>query len=118
MIRISILLIVIMLPAAGGLLAQPVGSSYGFHLRPTEVQEIELAPGIVVSADMWSDDHVVTIADLVAVGMSFKDASDLVEPPANEPGTPAVPCSWGQMKWCFLNNIPMDRCCGKMKENG
>jgi len=100
----------------GVLAAQPVGTVYDLHLRYDDVEMIELVPGVEVRADMWPDDHVVTIGDLVSVGLSRSDATAIVNQSVN--GAPQVPCTWGELKRCSLLGIPLSICCSPLKDNG
>jgi hypothetical protein len=100
----------------GGLAAQPVGTVYDLHLRYDAVGMIELVPGVEVPADMWPDNHVVTIGDLVGVGVSLGDATAIVDQNRNEGAQ--VPCTWSRLKQCAHEGIPMSECCGKIKASG
>ena len=71
-----------------------------------QVEEIEVAPGVKVRADIWEDDYVPTYEDLVAVGFLPEDASAIRE----------VECSWGAIKACWDAPDPAE-CCSK-KANG
>ena len=100
--KASILLAVtLLLPFS--LFAQPIASLYDMHMQYQQVEMIELAPGIVVRADIWPDDYVPTVKDLIAVGLPYEDAIQICE---QQQSTTAVPCTWGQIKMCALEGIP------------
>jgi hypothetical protein len=111
MVALGLLILV-----SGGLAAQPVGTMYDLRLRYDEVEMIELVPGVEVPADIWPDNHVVTVGDLVGVGVSLGDATALVDQNVNEAAQ--VPCTWGELKRCSLLGIPLSICCSPSKENG
>lgn len=102
--------------AVGGLCAEPLGTVYDLHLRYEKVEVIELVPGVEVPTDIWPDEHVVTALDLVSLGVSLDDAYAIVG--ESETKGVVVPCTWSQLKWCIENNIPMNQCCGEVKESG
>ena len=114
--RESMLILGFLLLVAGGLSAQPVGTVYDLHLRYDGVEIIELVPGVEVPADIWPDNHVVTVGDLVGVGVSLRDAAAIVDQSVNE--APQVPCTWSRLKQCAYEGIPMSECCGKIKASG
>jgi hypothetical protein len=57
-----------------------------------QIEEIELAPGVWVPVNMWEDDYVPTLDDLIALGMAEDDAQELTE----------RRCTWGQIKLCSM----------------
>jgi hypothetical protein len=71
-----------------------------------QIEEIELAPGVWVPVDMWEDDYVPTVQDLVALGMSEEDAEATTE----------RKCTWGQIKLCFAGYY--NDCCPKKADEG
>jgi hypothetical protein len=101
---------------SSGLAAQPVGTVYDLHLRYDEVEMIELVPGVEVPADIWPDKHVVTVGDLVGVGVSLSDATAIVDENQNEAAQ--VPCTWSELKRCSHLGIPLSICCSPSKDNG
>ena len=116
MSRDCILALGLLALVSGGLTAQPVGTVYDLHLRYDGVQMIELVPGVEVPADMWPDEHVVTIGDLVGVGVSLSEATAIVDQNAN--GAAQVSCTWSELKRCSLLGIPLSVCCSSSKDNG
>jgi hypothetical protein len=59
--------------------------------EPRQIEEIEVAPGVKVRADIWDDDYVPTYEDLVRVGFLPEDAREFNR----------VLCTWGQIKVCL-----------------
>jgi len=116
MLRMWLLMVGLLVLLTTGLPAKPAETLHDLHLRHEEVQLIELVPGVEVPVDMWEDDHVVTVEDLVAVGVTLDDAETMVGQ-SNDTGA-AVNCSWGRIKMCYLNGIPLDVCCPRTKNNG
>jgi hypothetical protein len=116
MFRILALALCILAAMSAQLPAKPVSSVYGLHMRYGKAEMIELVPGIEVPVDMWDDDHVVTAADLVAVGIAIEDAEKIVSQKPR--GTAMFPCTWSRLKYCASNGIPLDECCGKTKDTG
>ena len=104
------------LVACPGLAGEPIGTVYDLRLRYEHVELIELAPGVEVPSDMWEDGHVVTVGDLVSVGMAYDDAVGIVEPSRTVRAT--VPCTWSRLNWCIELGIPLGECCGRAKETG
>lgn len=74
--------------------------------EPRQIEEIEVAPGVRVRADIWADDYVPTYEDLVRVGFLPEDANSIRE----------VECTWGAIKACWNSPDPAE-CCSK-KRNG
>jgi hypothetical protein len=72
----------------------------------SEIEEIELAPGVWVPVNMWEDDYVPTFDDLVALGMAEDDAQAMTE----------RRCTWGQIKLCSAGYY--DDCCPKKSDEG
>jgi hypothetical protein len=72
-----------------------------------QIQEIEVAPGVRVLADIWDDDHVPTYEELVSIGFLADDAREL----SNQMTT------WGMIKICMSSPDP-EKCFGQEKDNG
>lgn len=88
-----------------------VEEQYSSEAQPSagdarQIEEIEVAPGVKVRADIWDDDFVPTYEDLVRVGFLPEDASSIRE----------VECTWGAIKACWNSPDPAE-CCSK-KSNG
>jgi hypothetical protein len=56
-----------------------------------QIGEIEVAPGVVVRADIWEDDYVPSYEELIEVGFLPEDAREF----------DTVLCTWGQIKVCL-----------------
>jgi hypothetical protein len=73
-----------------------VHQQYGGEAQPVDrdarqIEEIEVAPGVRVRADIWADDYVPTYEDLVRIGFLPEDAREF----------DTVTCTWGQLKVCL-----------------
>lgn len=105
--RASILLVVtLLLPFS--LLAQPIASLYDMHIQYGQVEMIQLAPGVVVRADIWPDDYVPTVQDFLVLGVPYQDAVRI----CTHQDTKRVTrdCTWGELKICFAGGC-IRRCC-------
>jgi hypothetical protein len=113
------MLVLLMLLVASAVLAE--GTWYGLReqyavekTQATErsgqverVEEIEVAPGVRVRADIWDDDYVPTYEDLFSVGFMPDDAGDIV---SND-------ITWGEIKACFSKPDPA-KCLSKKNDEG
>jgi len=110
MARVSVLAgIVVLLVSSVCLSGKPVSSPYDMQARHGQVEMIELAPGVVVRADIWPDSYVPTVADFVAVGLSLEDAEAICnQRPNTQPQTRG--CTWGEIKLCYADYC-VPSCC-------
>ena len=80
------------------------GTWYNLHEQYT-IQEIEVAPGVLVPGDIWADDYVPTYEDLVSIGFASDDAQDIA----------GESISWGKLKICLSLPDPM-KCLSEKNE--
>jgi len=74
--------------------------------RPEQVEEIEIAPGASVRADIWEDDYVPTYEEMVEVGFLPEEADIIARDSI----------TWGRIKACFGKPDPIK--CLAEKNNG
>lgn len=116
MLRIAgLAAIVVLLLSTCALSGKAIGTIDDLHNRYEAAKMVELVPGVEVPVNIWTDDHVVSVEDLVGVGVAIDDAVSIL---ASGDRSVVIPCTWSELKWCIANGIPLDECCGEDKNQG